>query len=115
MSNVNTTLFLQIAERIEEKPELYNQALISCRTECGTAYCIGGWAMFLSYGETYCALISEPDESLGEIKSARELLGLDFDSADMLFVGSWKPRPGLTVPEALREIANGKSVSEVSA
>jgi hypothetical protein len=113
---VNSELFRKVADKIENQPELYCQAHIDDYTECGTAHCIAGWAHFLTYGDTYAGLDKadyRPEDSR-HILSAQELLGIDNLSLK-LFHPQWKPREGLTVPQALRMIADGATVSEVSA
>lgn len=94
---------------------------------CGTAFCISGWALHLSgWGVNWNI---EPGESIwwpewtdpsGErhypdfsAEGARAL-GLYRNEAAELFAASWQPREGLSVPDALRALADGASVEEVS-
>ena len=134
----NRDLFYRIADQIEKEPTSYDQgfwcvtqaeyieelrfevefgdatqekldrALDVPASECGTVACVAGWACFLTSGSTMVPLD-------GWTRSARELLGLSSQEADLLFCDTWKPRPGLTVPEALRKLGDGASVEEVSA
>lgn len=89
---VNADLFRKIADQVEEWPESYSQ--------CGTTNCIGGWACKFA--------------GVGWINVGKAL-GISMKDEYTIFAARWKPRKGLTVPQALRLIADGKSVSEVSA
>ena len=103
-------LMLRVADEIEQHPEQYNQKdwkVPWVGGGCLTAYCIGGWA---------CHLTSNAEPAAGvEVEPvARRLLGLSYDEADRLFDACWEPREGLSVSDALREIAGGASVEFVS-
>lgn len=132
MSEINAELFHQIADKIEKEPEGYNQEFWGQRTSCGTAYCIGGWAVVL--GGKDQIIYSDEGELLGlrngwdnswtEVSdAARELLGIAphtyasdpyEDVTDRLFMSGWRPREDMTVPEALRAIANGAKLADVT-
>jgi len=47
-------------------------------------------------------------------EEAQRLLGLTDNEADVLFDAEWAPRSGMTVPEALRLLADGVFLSEVT-
>lgn len=100
---VNSELFRKIADKIEAEPKLYRQSRKEVIIRgCGTAHCIGGWACALTNNEI-------------SLMRAGKLLGLKNWDQYRIFDAFWKPRPDLTVPQALRMIADGASVSEVSA
>lgn len=105
-------LFRQIADRIEDNPNRYDQREWRTQVDhpCKTAYCIGGHAL---------AIRGLFEESLLGLNSPRPmpagLLGLDEDEDEVLFAMSWGPREGLSVPDALRCLAEGAEISEVSA
>lgn len=95
---------------------------------CGTVCCIAGLLVALSPDWDIC--ISgrraspqrvERGERFGPSRSAlwreagAEILGLNEADAARLFDGSWRPLAGLSLPEALRLLARGTSVSAVSA
>jgi hypothetical protein len=117
-----------IADQIEQHPGLYNQWAYAspAAEECGTAYCIAGWAAHLRGWEPDTPAEGDwewryPERAVsgGWITDdvaaiAAELLGLDEDDAALLFAEWWKPRLGLTVPGALRAIANGEPVEAVT-
>lgn len=98
-------LMRAVADAIEAHPEQYDQGLWSAVTHCGTAYCVGGWA---------CTLVHGPKEWAAVESMARDLLQLPDDGAGILFHPMWEPAVGLTVPEALRAIAGGRSVESVT-
>jgi hypothetical protein len=108
---VNSELFRKIADRIEAEPKIYSQeaAIVENGLE-GPCYCIGGLALLLSGHDLRSGTIGD----YGNDNSARRLLGYP-NGGPSIFDGGWKPREGLTVPQALRLIADGASVSEVSA
>jgi hypothetical protein len=96
-------LLLKIATQIENHPKTYNQEVFGY--ECSSAHCIAGWACqitdgYLVRGRTH--------------KRARKLLGLSEIDADRLFSAVWVPKPGLTPAQALRNLAEGATVDEVS-
>jgi len=47
---INTAMFQKIVDQIEAHPELHNQEDYTNETQCGTAHCVAGWAVFL-WGE----------------------------------------------------------------
>jgi hypothetical protein len=112
MSNVNSELFLQIAERIERDPKCYDQEYV-CREPGQWGGCI------FCHAEEILKLphFTAGWASRGNVpnQATAEALGLGPEEANILHHSKWKPRAGLTVPAALRLIADGKSVSEVSA
>lgn len=97
---VNAELFRKIADKIEKEPKSYDQERYASPDDCG---CIFHLAEIIS-GQT----MNLPWQT-------GPLLGLSEADATKLYSQYWKPRPDLTVPQALRLIADGESVSEVSA
>lgn len=95
-----------VADMIEAHPERYDQQQWKVETECGTAYCLAGWACQIALGRL-------PWRN-GVAATARDLLGLTDGERYNLFVESWKPHAGLSVPDALRKIAGGASIADVS-
>jgi hypothetical protein len=126
---MNTELLLKVADAIEKYPELYDQATYSevevKDTSCETTACIAGWACALegyyptvahsAYSDdkwlTYESVSKEPwtdySDGVHPHYTAASLLGLNYSEADDLFADCWTPLGDLTVPQALREIANG--------
>lgn len=45
---VNTELLLKIYDKVSAEPEAWDQGNWGQQTECGTTYCIAGWACVLS-------------------------------------------------------------------
>lgn len=85
----NTDLMLRIREQITSEPKTHDQSAWAARTECGTTYCIAGWAVVLSGqeldwdGADLATPFTADDRYIPQV--ARELLGLDPWSADRLF------------------------------
>ena len=92
--SINRELFRKVAEQVEDRPDLHDQAEWGASPACGTVRCVGGWAIHLTYpGEgvyqaTYGRGYTKPS------LLARELLGLDEYQADSLFYGvcDWQAR-----------------------
>lgn len=139
----NGELLREVAEQIRRDPASHDQTLWvqpSDESDCGTAYCVAGWAVALgmdwrwrtrlgwhkagnprkpvSVSRAARATSREPGEPGNpfEIEStsrlAADLLGIEGDPGD-LFAGSLGPLDGLSVPEALEEIAAGSPVEDV--
>ena len=109
-------LMRAVADAIEAHPEQYEQEMWSTVTACGTAYCVGGWACILAYG---ASALSDPrgsEYAHGRYieDEASDLLGLPAEETELLFHSQWEPAEWLTVPQALRAIAEGKSVESVT-
>lgn len=103
MSTVNAELFRAIADEIERRPGRYVQK------DC--ELCIFAKAI---------EILAEPEldfigSAFKPAPSVAGKMGISNPDAYVLCASNWKPRPGLTVPEALRLIADGASVGEVSA
>lgn len=120
----NAKLLRDVADKIEGDPHLYSQGTWGRVTPCGTAHCIAGWACELAGCEPNDPTAWE-DGWLSVRKpgstefmpvgiAAEQLLGLSDIEALDLFDGGWKPKDGMTVPEALRGLADGKLMAEVS-
>lgn len=97
---------------------------------CGTAHCIAGHAAAASgYGpavvdwyvtnDDYVVTWSEVSKLGSDPAStegvAADLLGLTDTEAAILFEAGWKPRDGMSVPTALRRLAQGWGIEKVSA
>lgn len=99
--------------------------------DCGTAYCIGGWRLILSGWTTRPVPLGYLDgrmewgvefttpagratsRYIGDI--AAHLLGYPSrGTIDRIFDIDWHPRPGLTVPQALRILARGGTYTEIT-
>lgn len=134
---MNTELLLKVADAIEKYPELYDQETYGDvevdDTSCGTTACIAGWACALegyhpvvdrlpwrdaSSYFTYTRVAQKPWQAWSNGVSphdiAQELIGLEDWAAEELFGSDWGPVEGLTVPQALRKIANGTPIDEVT-
>lgn len=120
----NTELFYRIADEIETFPEEYNQAAWGRKRDtapCGTAFCIAGHAAHLTgWQPTSTAWFSviRPKETRNnaiDISTVgRAELGLSYNESQFLFDQYWRPKRGLTVPQALRRIGDGEKISTVS-
>lgn len=102
---VNSELFRQIADRIEAVPGCYNQrSMFTCVFAIANNFiCPDRFMLAISSGEF-------KDED-----SVAKRLGLTEEDARIIYTNDWQPHSGLSVPEALRLIADGASVGEVSA
>lgn len=122
MTELNTDLFLAIADQIEFYPDSYDQTTWGAKyegPECGTTCCIAGLAVVLSGHELWryaedrqsgdpMYLVANIDGSeRGVADAGQRLLGLDYDEAVYLFDLGWNPPEGMTVSEALRHIGKG--------
>ena len=112
-------LFREIADKIEDHPELYDQADYEAQKDCGTAHCIGGWACELRRDDLQWITNSyygQEDVSplAGFFEAGSNLLGLTGKETMILFDAGWTPREGLTVPAALRAIADGAEIADVT-
>lgn len=99
MSDINVDLLRRVKEKILAEPDqfvmhsffyIYNEAGVAA-PNCGTAACIGGWAISLSTSRKPSECASERYLSLEDSGTrAAKLLGLDGDEADRLFrTRSW--------------------------
>jgi len=119
----NTKLFNRIAEYIEVFPEAHNQGAWGTardKTPCGTAFCIAGhavhetnWNPEMKYGWEEVLRPSMVNPWAVEEAAALEL-GITRVEWSVLFSGGWKPKSGMTVPEALRALGNGERVDSVT-
>jgi len=108
---VNAELFLKIAERVENDPDSYDQKYVA--RDPG----IYGGCIFCHAEEILGLSHFEGEETVSGLVPSRktvEALGLDAEDAIRLYSSRWKPKPEYTVPAALRAIAGGASVQEVS-
>lgn len=96
---------------------------------CKSAFCIAGWNQVLAHFGENDTLWIEPDvynhfdgwlgasfdtPTIDVLADARREMGLTSSEASLLFGEDWTPRSGLTVGEALRLIAEGSSVADVT-
>lgn len=111
-------LMLQVADAIEDDPASYAQEHWVDHTYCGTRCCIAGWAVKIAEPERFNIDFRNQCEvrNLSEYieLNAHELLGLASNKALLLFHSGWKPVEDMTVSEALRKIAGGSKLSEVT-
>lgn len=79
---MNIPLLRRIQRQIDKAPDKFAMDIVCKETNCGTAYCIAGWAKVLS-GIT-------DSEDLRWSDGAEELLGIDHHSSRALFyTGNW--------------------------
>lgn len=132
----NKRLIYAIARRIEKQPKRYKQAVWGEAPNmihpCGTAHCIAGHALSIcgckftynsrgeierllrpSGREVYNSNVTGRGTHLGQYAADR--LGLTYAERKVLFDGSWIPRDGLSVPDALRRFADGAHLRDVTA
>jgi hypothetical protein len=110
MTERSADLFRRVADRIERDPDSYDQATWVRIGECGTVACIGGHAL-LEAGE---AADRTSTGGWAECHAlAQTLLGLT-DRESILFHARWRPAPGMTVPDALRRLADGWPLAVVT-
>lgn len=106
---MNDTLLFAVADKIEAEPDRYDQADYFTLGACGTAYCVAGWVIALGRPD-----LLEPDGSIKNLRQGRwgeiaaDTLDLPRINAALLFYGDARPLQGLTVPEALRQMAREK-------
>lgn len=120
-----------VADHIESNPDSYDQgswgyiiekpsahANISIIEQmglnaCGTRGCIAGWAVALNVNEPQVRdAFSKGLFDVGDM--AQRLLNLESYEADILFNEVWEPAVGMSVPEALRQLAKGAEIEEVT-
>lgn len=117
-------LIRAVADAIEADPESYEQDTFGEKTKCGTAFCICGqasWllgrARFYLNSKNVWRFGTEAGElhfPNGEVYTIGNLMGISRDDADCLFDMFWIPREPMTVPEALRSLADGTSVQDIT-
>lgn len=100
-------LLERVADQIEIEPRLWQQRAFTSQVVCGTAHCIGGWAVALA--------------GKRGLTEAGKLLGLTSDEWDFVFYNGFNhndSRYGETshkeVAEWLRGIARGEDVFETA-
>lgn len=94
-NKLNIELFKAIREKIATTPAAYDQSVFARESRvapCGTAACIAGWACVLS-GAMSAEELKRRERTDGEefisIEiTAKHVLGLDEDEADVLFTES---------------------------
>jgi hypothetical protein len=90
----NLPLLRAVLAQIDATPERWDQSMWASRTECGTAFCVAGWAVHIShpdakpkfnlYGEALtCRLPGFGDVYI--MDEARRLLAITRDEASLLF------------------------------
>lgn len=129
--NYNVDLLMQVREKIQTEPERHYQGLWAreiidpARGECGTAYCVAGWAAFLSGEELHWIDFGKARQAEALLRRdeygdpiyisnyARDALGLDRDEAIRLFAGGNKRDAVLKALDLLIEAGkNGERASE---
>lgn len=121
MTKYNVDLMLAVREQITSHPETHKQEMWATRTECGTTYCIAGWAAALSGKEMLwepgcdwpeeAYYLVEPGGTQGQMVAwyARDALGLTQLEADRLFAASVPEASALAMLDEL--IEKGKNES----
>lgn len=97
---LNRARILAVADVIERHPDWYDQ-----NTWEGRPCCIAGHALRLARADRYGVFTER----------AAAVLGLTTDQARVLFCASWQPPEGMTVPNALRLLAFGATINQVTA
>lgn len=134
MSERNSELFDKIAAQIEEEPYRYDQTGWDVALEedddgvCGTAHCVAGWAIMLTYGAGWFRRYGKEDvpvpdgfnrDEISISSVAAHLLGLDAKEHASLFAASWAPKgyhiednppPVGVVADTLRDIGRGGDI-----
>jgi hypothetical protein len=120
----NVDLMLAIREQITTHPETHSQHLWARRTECGTTYCIAGWAAVLSGYSINWLLADHVDgeEISGQVvpvedggadliaDAAQELLGLAYEERDGLFYEFSNPEALAVLDRMIEAGKNGERV-----
>jgi hypothetical protein len=133
---MNVEVLLKVADRIEADPDSYSQQTWGVRSACGTAFCIAGHVAVATLPPE--RLVWQPsmwakDEfALVEVildggrtdtvqNYAQRTLDFDLEVVDEdgcywghLFDGDWKPVYGMTAVQALRAVAAGVPLSDVT-
>lgn len=121
-----------VADILDAHPDLYRQADLYHPTDCGTACCIAGWAVaramvadgalaapedvsWLSATEWVEATRDRLERWGGShVCAARDMLGLDSETASYLFGFNWRPAAGMNPGDALRALAAGQPIAAVT-
>ncbi|MET0426648.1 MAG: hypothetical protein ABW046_22465 [Actinoplanes sp.] len=87
----NIELLDKIITQIEEHPELWNQGVWAAPTECGTAYCVAGWAASMTLAgplELHGSMFIDAD-GVRHVWATygADVLGITDSQADELFNG----------------------------
>lgn len=114
-----------IAAYIHSHPERYDQETFGEQWPCRTAFCIAGTSAVvggaqLTWNMWDDAEAVHPDEeplgileladSYGVGFYAMDKMGLTEDERYALFSAMWRPKDGMSVPEALERFADGESL-----
>jgi len=119
VSKLNVDLMLAVRDQVTMHPETHDQFMWARKTECGTTYCIAGWAAVLSGQQLLWELAGEAgDEEAGWIRIigprgptagrsistfARDELGLTPYEAGELFASDLSEDEALAKLDALIE------------
>lgn len=119
----NSELFHRIADQVELDPESYDQTIWVGEgggwndSTCGTVACVAGWAVTLG---TQLGKLTNASWKI----TATGVLGITDSEANLLFCENWMPDGAddgdddilraKRVAEALRRIAEGELVSDVT-
>lgn len=129
-------LLRDVADRVEADPGTYDQGkwiylpgvewswtrVPVADPPCGTTACIGGHlvmaalpaARLFYLGDKVEANVSGRAVERAVSEVAGELLDGSGINTAVLFHGEWRPRPGVSVPDALRRLADGATLGEVT-
>jgi len=119
VSKLNVDLMLAVRDQVTMHPETHDQFMWARKTECGTTYCIAGWAAVLSgqqllweradkgaYEEAFwiqATPSAEPAARRFISGFARDALGLTPYEAAKLFASDLSEDEALAVLDALIE------------
>jgi hypothetical protein len=124
MTKYNVDLMLAVREQITSHPETHDQTMWGRKTECGTTYCIAGWAAVLSGAEPLWDIdIDDTEEAATALHAGRgdkpyqrsirtiaeEALGISYQEAGRLFPGALSRAEALANLDEL--IEKGKNES----
>lgn len=107
-----------VADVIDAEPKRYfqgNWKTVGVDHPCGSAFCVSGWAVALELGEDMLNVNGHVSGMGHAGVVGADLLGLDYTTAYHLFNEEWKPKDGMSVPEALRRLADGEALDVLSA
>jgi hypothetical protein len=96
---MNIPLLRRIQHQIDKTPHLFAMAHATSETECGTAYCILGWACVLVTGAAY------PEYGITVRERGTKLLDVSEAAADRLFFKDRWPEKFQKGAEGSEELA----------
>ncbi|MEU6674817.1 hypothetical protein [Streptomyces sp. NPDC046925] len=90
---INTDLLIEIREQITAHPETHDQLSWGRKSDCGTTYCIAGWAAVLTDASFIWSHDDDEDDKIATLiddheapdQYAARVMGLEYDDAARLF------------------------------